>query len=128
MFTIPSGRCRQLLPNLWLGGLRAMAVAALSLCALIAIGTAPPAQAVDLSDGDLRLTLDTTLSHGVTFRVEDQDDLLIGDANGNDGDLNYERGLVSNTSKFTTDLDLGYHNFGAFLRLNGFLRFRERAR
>ena len=125
MFTIPSGRCRQLLPNLWLGGLRAMAVAALGLCALIAIGTAPPAQAVDLSDGDLRLTLDTTLSHGLTFRVEDQDDLLISDVNGNDGDLNYERGLVSNTSKFTTDLDLGYHNFGAFLRLNGFLDFEN---
>ena len=132
MFTIPGGRCRQQLANLWLGGLRAPTVATLCLCALIVIATAPPAQAVDLSRGDLRLSLDTTLSHGLTFRVADQDELLIGDVNGNDGDLNYERGLVSNTSKFTTDLDLGYHNFGAFLRLNGFLDFEnehgERAR
>ena len=125
MFTIPSGRCRQLLPNLWLGGLRALAVATLCVYALTVVGTAPPAQAVDFSDGDLRLSLDTTLSHGLTFRVEDQADLLISDVNGNDGDLNYERGLVSNTSKFTTDLDLGYHNFGAFLRLNGFLDFEN---
>ena len=132
MFTTPSGRCRQQLPNPWPGGLRALAVATLCACALFVIATAPPAQAVDLSRDDLRLSLDTTLSHGLTFRVADQDEVLIGDVNGNDGDLNYERGLVSNTSKFTTDLDLGYHNFGAFLRLNGFLDFEnehgERAR
>ena len=125
MFTIPSGRCRKLQPNLWLGGLRALAAATLCVYALTVVGPAPPAQAVDLSDGDMRLSLDTTLSHGLIFRVEDQADLLISDANGNDGDLNYKRGLVSNTSKFTTDLDLGYHNFGAFLRLNGFLDFEN---
>ena len=132
MHAIPRGGCRQMLPNLWLGGLRALAVATLCVYALGAAGSPPPAQAIDLSDGDLRLTLDTTLSHGLTFRIQDRDDLLAGDVNGNDGDLNYDRGLVSNTSKFTTDLDLGYHNFGAFLRLNGFLDFEnehgERAR
>jgi len=121
-----------MLPNLRLGGLRALAAAILCVYALGAVGSPPPAQAIDLSDGDLRLTLDTTLSHGLTFRVQGRDDLLAGDVNGNDGDLNYDRGLVSNTSKFTTDLDLGYHNFGAFLRLNGFLDFEnehgERAR
>ena len=132
MHAIPRGRGRQMLPNLWLGSLRALAAAILCVYALGAVGSPPPAQAIDLSDGDLRLTLDTTLSHGLTFRVEERDDLLISDVNGNDGDLNYDRGLVSNTSKFTTDLDLGYHNFGAFLRLNGFLDFEnehgERAR
>ena len=125
MSTIPSGHCRQLLPNLWIRGIRALGAATLGLCALTVIAIAPPAQAIDLSEGDLRLSLDTTLSHGLTFRVQDQDDLLIGDVNGNDGDLNYGPGLVSNTSKFTTDFDLGYHNFGAFLRLNGFLDFEN---
>ena len=125
MHAIPRGQCRQMLPNLWLGGLRALAVAALCVYALGAVASPPPAQAIDLSDGDLRLSLDTTLSHGLTFRIQDQDDLLIGDVNGNDGDLNYKPGLVSNTSKFTTDIDLGYRNFGAFLRLNGFLDFEN---
>ena len=133
MHAIQRGRCRQMLPNLWLGDLRALAVATLCVYALGAVTSPPPAQAADFSDGDLQLSLDTTLSHGLTFRIQDQDDLLIGDVNGNDGDLNYKPGLVSNTSKFTTDLDLGYGNFGAFLRLNGFLDFenehgeRERA-
>ena len=125
MHAIPRGRCRQMLPNLWLGGLRALAVATLCVYALGAVASPPPAQAIDLSDGGLRLSLDTTLSHGLTFRIQDQGDLLIGDVNGNDGDLNYKPGLVSNTSKFTTDLDLGYGNFGAFLRLNGFLDFEN---
>ena len=125
MHAIPRGQCRQMLPNLWLGGLRALAVAALCVYALGAVASPPPARAVDFSDGELRLSLDTTLSHGLTFRVEEQDDLLASYVNRNDGNLNYDRGLVSNTSKFTTDLDLGYRNFGAFLRLNGFLDFEN---
>ena len=134
MFTLFSGRCRQLLPNLWLGGLRALAVATLFVYALTVVGTAPPAQAVDFSDGDLRLSLDTTLSHGLTFRVEEPHE-NIGHytlVNNNDGNLNYDTGLVSNTSKFTTDFDIGYRNVGAFVRLNGFIDFQnengERAR
>jgi hypothetical protein len=114
-----------MLPNLWLGGLRALAAAILCVYALGAVGSPPPARAADFSDGELRLSLDTTLSHGLTFRLQERDDLLATDVNGNDGDLNYDRGLVSNTSKFTTDLDLGYRNFGAFLRLNGFLDFEN---
>ena len=125
MHAIPRGRCRQMLPNPWLGGLRALAAAILCVYALGVVQSPPPAQAIDLSDGELQLSLDTTLSHGLTFRIQDQDDLLISDVNGNDGDLNYKPGLVSNTSKFTTDLDLGYGNFGAFLRLNGFLDFEN---
>ena len=125
MHAIPRGQCRQMLPNLWLGGLRALAVAILCVYALGVVQSPPPAQAIDLSDGGLQLSLDTTLSHGLTFRIQERDDLLASDVNGNDGDLNYNRGLVSNTSKFTTDLDLGYRNFGAFLRLNGFLDFEN---
>ena len=132
MLTARRSRRRPVLPKPSVGGLHSLAAAILCVCALVVIGTVPFAHAVDFSDRHLRLSLDTTLSHGLTFRVEDQDDILAGDVNGNDGDLNYERGLVSNTSKITTDLDLGYHNFGAFLRLSGFLDFEnehdERAR
>ena len=76
MHAIPRGQCRQMLPNLWLGGLRALAAAILCVYALGAVGSPPPAQAADFSDGELRLSLDTTLSHGLTFRIQDpQDDL-----------------------------------------------------
>jgi len=84
-----------------------------------------PAQAVEFGDGPLRGSLDTTLSHGLTFRVEDRDPELTADVNGNDGNLNYDRGLVSNTSKFTTDLDIDTGDFGVFVRATGFFDFEN---
>ena len=94
-------------------------------CLLLAV----PVPAVELfAEGDLRGSLDTTLSHGATFRVGERqaraDDYR--SANSNDGNLNYGRGLVSNTAKFTTELDLGSRNFGAFVRASGFIDFENR--
>ena len=84
-----------------------------------------PAQAIEFGEGEFQGSLDTTISHGLTFRVEDRNSVLAEDTNGNDGDLNYDRGLVSNTSKFTTDLDIGTGNFGAFVRATGFIDFEN---
>ena len=79
-----------------------------------------PAAAVDLSSGEVEASLDTTVSYGVTVRVEGQDPDLTSGANDNDGDRNYKRGIVSNAAKFTSDLEVGYRNFGLFLRATGF--------
>ena len=86
---------------------------------------ARPAQAIEFGDGDLQGSLDTTISHGMTFRVAKRDPKLSSGANDNDGNLNYDRGLVSNASKFTTDLEIGVGGFGAFLRTTGFLDFEN---
>ena len=86
---------------------------------------ARPAQAIEFGDGDLQGSLDTTISHGMTFRVAKRDAELAADTNGNDGNLNYDRGLVSNVSKFTTDLEVGVGGFGAFLRTTGFLDYEN---
>ena len=86
---------------------------------------AMPVQAIEFGEGEFQGSLDTTISHGMTFRVESRDSTLAGDTNGNDGDLNYDRGLVSNTSKFTTDLDIGAGDFGAFVRATGFIDFEN---
>ncbi len=88
-----------------------------------------PGQALDLSgSGDFTLSLDTTLSWGARYRVTDRDMRLIGlpsggtaySVNGDDGNLNFDTGLVSNTLKATVDLDFAYKNFGIFLRGSGF--------
>ena len=86
---------------------------------------APPGYAVEFGEGEFYGSLDTTISHGVIIRVEERDDYLAGEVNSNDGNLNYDRGVVSNTSKFTSDLELGVGNFGAFARVTGFIDFEN---
>ena len=101
----------------------ALAVGAAILGVLL---QAPPARAVEFGDGGFRGSVDTTISHGMTFRVEDRDKTLAGKTNSNDGNLNYDRGIVSNVSKFTTDLDIRADRFGAFVRTTGFIDFENR--
>ncbi len=84
-----------------------------------------PAQAVEFGSGELQGSFDTTLSHGLTFRVADRDQDLVAGVNDNDGNLNYDKGLVSNTSKFTSDLELNWADFGAFVRASGFYDFEN---
>ena len=104
-------------------GAIALAAGALALGGFL---HARPAQAIEFGDGDLQGNLDTTISHGMTYRVAKRDAELSSGANDNDGNLNYDRGLVSNASKFTTDLDIGIGGFGAFLRTTGFLDYENR--
>lgn len=119
------GRCRQMLPNPWLGGLRALTTVVLCVYALGAIGSPPPARAADFSSGEMQLSLDTSLSYGLSFRVSDFDENLPG-INSDDGDRNYARGLISNTARIISELDLAYLNFGVFARAQGFVDFENR--
>ena len=99
-----------------------------SAIALGSLLSALPVHAIEIGQGEVQGSLDTTISHGITLRVGARDEGRVGNflsANSNDGNLNYDRGIVSNTSKFTTDLDLGYRNFGAFVRVTGFLDFEN---
>ena len=104
---------------------RGSLVLAASALALTGLLQALPAQAVEFGAGELRGSLDTTVSHGVTVRVGRRSDVLAAGDNDNDGNLNYGRGVVSNTSKFTSDLDVEIGNFGAFARVTGFFDFEN---
>ena len=110
-----------IIPKLSHGSIPSAAIA-LTLGGLL---HAMPAQAIEFGEGEFQGSLDTTISHGMTFRVQKRNSVLAEDTNGNDGDLNYDRGLVSNTSKFTTDLDIGAGDFGAFVRATGFIDFEN---
>ena len=98
-------------------------VLSLSVLAVSSFPWLEQANAVDLSSGEVEARLDTTISYGTAFRVEEQDkDLIEGlsAVNRNDGALNYKRGIVSNAVKFTSNLNLAYRNFGLFLGATGF--------
>lgn len=86
------------------------------------------AQAIDFKREELYGSFDTTASYGQTYRMQSRAAELIGIANGgtafsvngDDGNLNYDSGLVSSTLKFTSELELHYKIFGAFVRATGF--------
>ena len=63
--------------------------------------------------------LDTTISYGALWRVQGQD-RNNDDINGNDGNRNFDTGLVSQVYKITSDLSLEYENYGAFVRGTAF--------
>lgn len=88
--------------------------------------SAPPAAAADFTAGRVQGSIDTTVSHGVLWRVGERDEGLAAGANDNDGNLNYSRGVVSNTSKITSDLELEWGDFGAFARVSGFIDLENR--
>ena len=86
----------------------------------------PQAYAFDISKGAMKGNLDTTVSTGISLRVEDRDNDLIGVPNGgnvwsinsDDGNLNYDQGdVVSLNAKVTHELQLKLKNFGFFGRM-----------
>ncbi len=83
---------------------------------------------IDIGGGEISGSFDTTISAGASWRVEKRDKDLIGlynggnnyHVNGDDGNLNYDRGLVSQVTKVLHELDLNYRNFGFFGRVHYF--------
>ena len=84
-----------------------------------------PAGALEFGNDQFDGSLDTTISHGFAIRVEKRNPRLAADINGNDGNLNFGRSIVSNASKITVDLDISTPTFGIFLRGKGFLDFEN---
>lgn len=93
-----------------------------------------PGAAFQFTLGDVRGNLDTTLSYGLSWRMEGRDKDLIGLQEGgrayshnfDDGNLNYDKGdLISNLAKVTSELALDYKNFGLFVRGSAFYDFEN---
>jgi hypothetical protein len=90
---------------------------------------ATPAGAFEVPMEGADLRIDTTISQGFSWRVQDPDKNTIGVANGgtalgvnnDDGTQNYTNGnIAANISQFTTDVDFESGPFGAFVRFYGF--------
>jgi len=142
----------------------------------VAVGLAllaPKAQAFEFGSGEFTGSVDTTVSYGYSWRVEDQDPDLIGKArfnpllcaqnqrvlplpapsaanpfpacaggfpgspaqiaapgrfsiNRDDGNLKYDKGdAIANTFKITSEMKLGWGEWGAFARATYFYDFEN---
>ena len=101
---------------------------------LLAMLWGTPAAAFQFDFGEVEGSLDSTLSYGMSWRVADRDQDIIGLANGgraysvngDDGNLNYDDGdTFSSLAKVTSDLELTYKNFGLFVRGSAFYDFEN---
>lgn len=116
----------------WIRGLHTFTASTIAILLCITVLMPSNASGFELYTGnDLDISLDSTLSYGLQYRVQDRDEGIVGIANGgeaysvnyDDGNLNYDKGLVSNAIKLTSELDVKWRQFGAFVRGSAFYDF-----
>jgi len=91
-------------------------------CAVVTAMTAfaaPMASAFEFNTGveDLKIRWDNTIKYSAAWRVKDQSSKLTGDANQDDGDRNFDKGMISNRMDLFSEFDLTKNNMG--LRVSG---------
>src|SRR5262245_38550120 len=87
----------------------------------------------DFRVADVEGLANVTLAYGLLARTQGRDKDLIAivnggtlpSANGDDGDLNQDTGLVSNMLRTTGDVTLRWRNFGAYVRGFAFYDFQQ---
>lgn len=99
----------------------APAKAGFAFVGILPLLVAAHAQAVEFSFADNEITgsIDSTVSYGQLWRVQGQDKTN-NDINTNDGNRNFDTGLVSEVFKITTDMEARYQNYGVFVRGTAF--------
>lgn len=106
----------------------------LSLAIALA-GAATSANATEFNFGDMTVQWDNTISYGVAWRTEAPGANAVHPGNGaalgikgegssynyDDGTLNFgENEIYTNVFKYSTDLEINYKNYGAFIRAKAF--------
>ncbi|QEY62296.1 DUF1302 domain-containing protein [Metapseudomonas lalkuanensis] len=99
----------------------APAKAGFAFAGILPLLVAAQAQAVEFSfaNDEISGSLDTTVSYGQLWRVQGRDKNN-DDINTNDGNRNFDTGLVSEVYKITSDLEATYKNYGMFVRGTAF--------
>ena len=86
---------------------------AVASCVAAALFATVSADAAELyNDGDLVIRWDNTLRYTMAFRLSGQDHNLLQDPNADDGDRNFNPGLVANRIDLTSRLDIARDGFG----------------
>ena len=83
------------------------------------IALAPAVQALEFETGsdDLKARWDNTIKYSAGWRVKEQSPTLLTNINGDDGNRNFNTGLISNRFDLLSELDLIYKNMG--MRVSG---------
>jgi hypothetical protein len=71
----------------------------------------------DTGNSDMRIRWDNTFKYSGAYRLNDQSDTLIADVNYDDGDRNFDSGLVSNRLDWLSELEFNLPHGG--IRVSG---------
>ncbi|MEH6579766.1 MAG: DUF1302 family protein [Amphritea sp.] len=77
------------------------------------------ATSFELENG-LNVEWDSSISYGTMWRINDQSEKLLADPTRDDGNRNFDQGLVSNRISFITEADISGEDSGVFVRASGF--------
>ena len=83
------------------------------VCAGLTVSSVALAFPIDSGNPDIRMSWDNTFKYSAAWRVNKPDDNVADNsigpqANTNDGDLNFDRGLISNRLDLLSEFDLRY--------------------
>lgn len=94
--------------------LRGGTAASLPVFIALAVSGAANAASINAGNPDLSVRWDNTLKYSNAFRVKDRsDEITPPDApNADDGDRNFDKGLVSNRFDVLSEIDVVYQNYG----------------
>ena len=67
----------------------------------------------DTGSSDLKVRFDTNVKYSNAWRVKDQHDKLVADSNLDDGDRNFDKGMISNRLDLFSEFDISYQKVGA---------------
>lgn len=88
-----------------------------ALPAAIAWASLTNAAPIETGNPDLTVRFDNTLKYSAAWRMKGQSDVFLNNLNGDDGDRNFRKGLISNRVDLLSELDVNYRDFG--LRVSG---------
>jgi hypothetical protein len=97
-------------------GARRAAFCAAAAAAVSAFGAVGAAQAVQIDTGnpDLSVRWDNTVRYNYAHRVEGQDPKILASPNADDGDRNFDKGMVSNRLDLLSEFDVVYQRSAGF--------------
>src|SRR5687767_6973600 len=95
------------LPSLWKAFRRTPAAAAIAV-----LGASAGAAEIEVSDPDLKVRWDNTVKYGAAARTGEPSGALLGSANQDDGNRNFNPGLISNRLDWLSEIDVRRGDFG----------------
>lgn len=100
-------------------GLRRQGSVGLGLAGLLCAAQGTQAMEFSVLGNEVKGSFDSTLSYGQLWRVQGREQSN-DDVNTNDGNRNFDTGMVSEVYKITSELEATYQNYGLFVRGTAF--------